>query len=261
MKLRRRSFSLFFSFIFSLLLVTLFGGWGCSKTSSGTGLAPINSDNDRAVGASAHDMLASTVYTSLKIEVQSMPGFQPDPSTVNNLVSFLNLVINKPGGITVVYTTAPASGGGVLSLNDIATIEKNNRTVYTTGTQLGLYFLFTDGSYTQNNVLGVAYRNTSLCIFGKTIHDNSGAIGQASRVKLESTVMEHESGHIMGLVDLGTAMQTNHKDDAHGNHCNNTSCLMYYATETTDILGFLITGSIPSLDANCRADLHANGGK
>jgi len=36
---------------------------------------------------------------------------------------------------------------------------------------------------------------------------------------------------------------------------------MYYAAETTDVLGVLITGTIPPLDANCQADLHANGGK
>jgi hypothetical protein len=36
---------------------------------------------------------------------------------------------------------------------------------------------------------------------------------------------------------------------------------MYHAAETTDILGFLLTGNIPSLDAACVADLRANGGK
>ena len=86
-----------------------------------------------------------------------------------------------------------------------------------------------------------------MSILGKTIHDNSGGLGQASRTKLESTVLEHEFGHILGLVDLGSPMQTNHKDAAHGNHCNNTNCLMYYASETTDILGILITGNIPPL--------------
>jgi hypothetical protein len=36
---------------------------------------------------------------------------------------------------------------------------------------------------------------------------------------------------------------------------------MYYAAETTDILGFLVTGNIPAPDNNCLADLKANGGK
>ena len=190
-----------------------------------------------------------------------MPGFQPDAASVNNLIAFINSLINKPGGVTVVQTQIAASGKASLSLAEIGQIEKNNRTAYTSGSQLGVYFLYTDGGYEQANVLGVAYRNTSMSILGKTIHDNSGAIGQTSRTKLESTVLEHEFGHILGLVNLGSAMQTNHQDGAHGSHCNNTNCLMYYQSETTDVLGFLLTGSIPTLDANCKADLTANGGK
>ena len=234
---------------------------GCKKTDTITNLPSINSENNKPVGASANDLLSAATYNSVKIEIQYMPGFQPDAAAINNLTSFLNSLMNKPGGISIVQTAIAAGGKTVYSLNDIATIEKNNRTAYTSGSQLGVYFLFTDGSYDDANVLGLAFRNTSMSLLGKTIHDNSGGIGQASRTKLESTVLEHEFGHILGLVNIGSPMQTNHIDGAHGNHCNNSNCLMYYASETTDILGFLITGSIPVLDANCKADLTANGGK
>ncbi|MEP6677340.1 MAG: M12 family metallo-peptidase [Ferruginibacter sp.] len=233
----------------------------CSKKDTLTGIASINSDNNKAVGASANDLLGAGNYQSVKIEIQYMPGFQPDAGMISNLSTYLSGLINKPGGISIVQSAIPSANKTILTLNDIAEIEKNNRTVYTNGTQLGVYFLYTDGNYSDGNVLGLAFRNTSICILGKTIHDNSGSIGQASRTKLESTVTEHEFGHILGLVDLGSSMQTAHKDAAHGNHCSNSNCLMYYSSETTDVLGFLITGNIPQLDANCKADLHANGGK
>jgi hypothetical protein len=234
---------------------------GCKKSDNVTGLPDINSENNKPVGASANDLLSAAKYSSIKIEIQYMPGFQPDAAAVNNLTAFLNGLLNKPGGVSIVQSQVPASGKTVLTLNEIATIEKNNRTIYTSGSQLGAYFLFTDGNYSDANVLGVAYRNTSMSLMGKTIHDNSGGLGQTSRTKLETTVLEHEFAHILGLVDIGSPMQTNHKDAAHGSHCSNSSCLMYYTSETTDILGFLLTGSIPVLDANCRADLAANGGK
>jgi hypothetical protein len=250
-----------YAIIVFLLAIISVNNFSCKKSDTITGLPSINSDNNKQVGASANDLLSAATYTSIKIEIQYMPGFAPDAASLNNLTAFFNTLVNKPGGVTIVQSAITASGKTVLSLNDIATIEKNNRTAYTSGNQLGVYFLYTDGGYTEGNVLGVAFRNTSMCIFGKTIHDNSGGIGQASRTKLESAVLEHEAGHILGLVDVGTAMQTNHKDAAHGSHCNNTNCLMYYASETTDVLGFLITGSIPPLDANCKADLKANGGK
>lgn len=235
---------------------------GCSKKDSDYVNNPGASDlHNKAVGASANELLSSSKYTSVKVEVQYMSGYQPDGAALTHLQAMLGAVVNKPGGISIVTKEIPASSNTTLSVNDVIQIEKNNRTVFTSGNQLGLYILYTNGNYTENNVLGVAYRNTSVALFGKKIQDNSGGLGQASRTKLEATVGEHEMGHLLGLVDVGSAMQTNHKDAAHGNHCNNSNCLMYYASETSDILGFLITGNIPSLDANCLADLHANGGQ
>lgn len=248
--------------IFSLLIassILLLNG--CSKTDVTTSLPEINAENNKSVGASANDLLSSSKYSTLKIEIQYMPGFQPDPASISNLNSFINSLVNKPNGVIITQTQIPSSGKTSLTLNEIATIEQNNRTAITSGNQMGVYFLFTDANYSQANVLGIAYRNTSMCLMGKTIKDNSGSIGQTSKTKLETTVLEHELAHILGLVDIGSPMQTNHKDAAHGNHCNNSNCLMYYASETTDALGFLVTGNVPTLDANCRADLTANGGK
>ena len=245
---------LYFFLFFSILF------YGCSKN-DGTGLTPINSSNDKIVGASANDLLASSKYTSLTIEIQYMPGFQPDPGSINNLISFLNARLNKPGAIQVSETPITASGKSSLNTNDISLIEKNNRISFNTTNNIAVYILIADAAYADPTVLGVSYRNTSVCLFGSTIQQNSGGIGQVNRTKLYTTVIEHEMGHLLGLVDLGTPMITNHKDASHGNHCNNQNCLMYYASETTDLLGFLLTGSIPTLDANCLNDLRGNGGR
>ncbi|MEP6927493.1 MAG: hypothetical protein ABI834_07645 [Ginsengibacter sp.] len=234
---------------------------GCSKNDNVTGLAPINSANNKTTGASANDLLTSGNFNTVKIEIQYMTGYQPDAASINNLTSFLGSLVNKTGGITVTQQQIAPGGKAFYTINDIATIEQKNRVTFNSSNQLSVYILITDGAYNEPSVLGIAYRNTSLCLFGKTIFDNSGGIGQASRTKLETTVAKHEFGHLLGLVDLGTPMQTNHKDTAHGNHCNVQSCLMFYAAETTDLLGFLITGNIPELDSQCLADLHANGGK
>lgn len=247
-------------FMKQILLIAsaiIFFGASCSKSDNKPGGSY---SNDRSAGASANDLLSSARYTSLKIEIQYMPGFQPDAAAINHLTAFLSSRLNKPGGIQVMQKQI-AAAGSALSAQEVLNIEKQNRTVYTSGDQLGVYFLFTNGQYTDNKVLGIAYRNTSMCLFGKTIHDNSGGVGQTSRTKLEATVLEHEFGHILGLVNIGSAMQTAHQDAPHGAHCNNENCLMYYASETTDALGFLLTGNIPSLDANCINDLKANGGK
>lgn len=248
----------FFLFLFAAAVVA-----GCSKSDSDYANGPDvpTQLHNRPVGASANELLTATTYTSVKIEVQYMAGYAPDAAALNHLQSMLGGVVNKPSGISIVTKEIPVSSSLTLTVNDIAEIERTNRTVFTSGSQLGIYILYTNGNYTSSSTLGVAYRNTSVALFGKKIHDNSGALGQTSRTKLEATVLEHELGHLLGLVDLGSPMQTNHKDIDHGNHCTNSNCLMYYASETTDILGFLLTGNVPALDAACRADLHANGGQ
>lgn len=247
----------FLLFIIAGLLIA-----GCNKSKDDYVNNPGASDfHNRAVGASANEILSASKYTSLKIEIQYMTGYPPDAGALTHLQNTLATIVNKPSGITIVTKEIPASTKTALSINDIIDIEKNNRTAFTNGSELALCVLYTNGNYIDPNVLGVAYKNTSAAIFGKTIYDNSGGFGQASRTKLEATVLEHELGHLLGLVDIGSPMQSNHKDAAHGSHCNNTNCLMYYASETRDILGILITGNIPPFDTNCRADMQANGGK
>ena len=211
--------------------------------------------NNRTVGASANEILSSGSYSSIRLQINYMPGFAPDGAALNNLVTYLTALINKPNGIIITQAQIAASGKTVLTLAEVYEIEKANRSFFTSGTQLAIYCLFVDCKYTDANAIGLAYKNTSMVLFGQTVHESSGAIGQIGRTKLETTVEEHEFGHLMGLVDLGSPMQVPHKD-ATSNHCNNSSCLMYFATN----LGNL-TGPIPMLDNNCRNDLIANGGR
>lgn len=245
----------------TFLILSFFTNCKKEATATFTNNPDANYLHNRAAGASANELLSPTTYKSVKIEIQYMTGFAPDASAITHLQNVLNTYLSKPSGITVVTKEISPSSSTALTIDQVRTIEEQNRTVFTTRDQLGVYFLYTNGSFTDINVLGAAYRNTSMVIFGKTIHDNSGGFGQASRTKLEATVVEHEFGHILGLVDIGSAMVTAHKDAAHGNHCNNSNCLMYYSTDTKDVLGFLVTGNVPSYDANCIADLHGNGGK
>ena len=152
----------------------------------------------------------------------------------------------------------PGTGSEIYGLGDIARIEQQYRTAFNTNDQVSVYVLITNGLYRTGNVFGAAFRNTSICMFGKIIHQRSGGV-QVSIVNIESTVLNHEFGHLFGLVDFGTPMQTNHRDSDHGNHCNNATCLMDYGIETDGSL--LVGGTIPVFDVNCRNDLKANGGK
>ncbi|MEO6328016.1 MAG: hypothetical protein ABIO55_03755 [Ginsengibacter sp.] len=232
--------------------------YGCSKKDV---LVVKAGDLDyKTLGTSSKALLSTTVYSTLKIEIQYMPGYAPDAAAVNNLVSFLSTYLNKPGGIQVDQKQVAASGATTLTLDQIVNLEKNNRIEFTDGSTIAVHIFIVDADYSLPDILGVSYWNTSMCIFGKLMNANSGNIGQVSRTTFYSTVLEHEFGHLLGLVDLGAAMQLNHKDNTHGYHCTNTKCLMYYGVENKSFAG-LLTGNVPSFDANCIADLKANGAK
>jgi hypothetical protein len=188
-----------------------------------------------------------------------MPGYPPDAASINNLVNFLKKYINKPDGIQVTQQEIAASGKSVLSIDEIVNIEKKNRTVFTQNNTLAIHILITDGVYDKPNILATSYWNTSFCIFGKTVKDDTGSWGSSLLTQFLSTLFEHEFSHLMGLVNQGSPMQTDHLDPDNGAHCNNIHCLMYYDVETSTVGGNLF--SIPTLDANCEADLKANGGK
>ena len=226
-----------------------------------TPATPINSLNISSTGKSAHDLLSSDTYSSLSIEIQYMPGMQLLPESLNNLTSFLNTYLNKPGGITITQKQIGSFSADTVSLRQVADFETQNRATYTNENVIAVYILLSDANYgTSPNVLGIAYLNTSIVLFEKSIIAHSGGFGEASRLKVESSVLEHEFGHLLGLVNLGTPMVTPHEDEAHQHHCNNAKCLMYYETET---FGFTnrVENIVPSFDANCLNDLKANGGK
>jgi hypothetical protein len=217
-------------------------------------------------GGSARDYLTSTPYTSLVIEMQSVSGFAPTATAKNNLISFLQARLNKPIGVTIVDETIASPGQSSYSLDDVRRIETASRKLSNSDTKMTAYFLFLDGNSTSDSssgqILGTAYAPSSMVIYEKTIQSLSGTpVTQPSTAVLESTVLEHEFGHLLGLVNTGTVPQNEHQDSAHGAHCSNTACLMYWNVDTSGIIGNLLGGTVPSLDADCLADLKANGGK
>lgn len=254
----------------SFLFLSLFILTACDKDDDVDNHNDNNNNNSQthykqAVGESANELLSDAKYKTLIVELQYMKGFRPTETALDNLKIFLNNTVNK-STVKLVEKEVASGGKSSYSVDDVRAFEDGNRSKFTRNDTITAYFLFTDAPYSGNSqnstTLGIAYRNTSMVIFEKTIRDHTDdPITEPSSEKVESAVINHEFGHILGLVDIGTPMQTNHKDPEHGSHCNVDDCLMYWAVETGNIFDNLLGSPIPELDALCRQDLKSNGGK
>lgn len=224
------------------------------------------SANLKALGTSANDLLSDEKFTSLKIEIVYVNGYEPEPGTITNLKNFLAERIYKPLGITVSTRAVASSKKAPFKINEIVEIEAETRSIFNTGDEVAVFIYFADGSNEADTntqvTLGSAYRNTSMVIYGETLKGIAGRPNAPSKRTIESTVINHEFGHLFGLVDLGSPLQTSHKDSGSEGHCNVDGCLMNANLQFGGQLADLVDNeNIPRMDDLCILDLQANGGQ
>ncbi|WP_422081539.1 hypothetical protein [Ulvibacterium sp.] len=283
--------------VFSALYILLLG---CSNSSDDDG--PVNpptvdrSANLLATGASANDILSNDTFTKLKIEIAYVTGFRPTPRAIENFVNYLRLRTFKQD-IELTYTELPSPDEETLSLEEVAQLESDNRTAYNEGDTLAVYIYFADAPADDDDeeeglvTLGAVYRNTSMIIHQATVWSLAAQSVFISITDVETATLEHEFGHLFGLVDLGTEPINDHEDPDAPNHCDVQGCLMRAELQFgspsfknalanksgeiksacslsgASVLKLLDTraanGSmiVPNLDPECILDLQSNGGR
>ena len=198
-------------------------------------------------GDSANDLLSNDNFTKLKIEIAYVDGFRPTQEAMDGFMAFLRERTFKDA-IEVVFTELESPGEEDLTLDEIADLESENRTVYNDGDTLAVYIYFGDAPAEGDDLeeglvtLGAVYRNTSMIIHEVTVRrlaDQSIFIFDAD---VENATLNHEFGHLFGLVNLGTEPVNDHEDiqrDENGepvldeegmtmgnSHCDVEGCLM-----------------------------------
>lgn len=242
----------------------------CKKDDSNEPNNP-KSENQQPLGSSAEELLSDALFTSLTVELVYSGDLKPDPQSLENLQTFLEQRLNKPGGILFVDNQIDAPTNGPYTSQEVRAIENENRTLYNTEDNITLYIYFANsGSANDANnrfTLGTAYLNTSMVIYEETIR-TLAATGQFNLVDLETTTLQHEMGHILGLVNIQhDDIHTTHEDPNSNRHCVVENCLMYFESNGTtvprmeDFFEDRSTNAIPQLDALCLEDLRIKGGK
>ncbi len=252
--------------------------------------------NFQATGSSANDILSNTNFDNLKIEIAFVEGFRPTQVAMDQFQDFLQQFTFKDN-IELVFTELPSPNEENLTLQEISDLEIENRTVYNDGNTLGVYIYFADAPSEGDDLdeglvtLGAVYRNTSMIIYERTIRTLAGRSALITNADVESATLNHEFGHLMGLVNLGTPAINDHEDVDAQNHCNVDPCLMRAELEfggagkspiqtlskgdlhsscTLDGMGLVKqmeanvsrgAAAAPDLDAECQLDLETNGGR
>lgn len=209
-------------------------------------------------GTSNEAFITADEFDELVVEIQYMPGVEPLQESIDNLKAFLEQHLEKTSVTILTPKEIPSGGQDSYTANEVRNLEEEHRETFTEGSTLVSYAIFLDGEFDSGNVLGIAYYNTSTAYFGETIDRISGGATQPSREKIESTVFNHEFGHLMGLVNSGTdAQNEDHHDSENGAHCTVEECLMNFQVNTTDFFANIFDGSVPDLDEFCVADIEA----
>lgn len=220
--------------------------------------------NNLSLGKSAHDLLANDIFTEMEIEIVYPEGFAPEANSLIQLKTFLELHTYKTN-ITFIERQIATPSGAPYTIDEIRTIEADNRTSFNTENTISVFIFFANGDREGMEegkiTLGTAYQNTSMVIFEKTIQNNTQGFGAPDKSSIEITTLTHEFGHLFGLVDIGSEMQNNHLDPDSGGHCNVEGCLMRAQVEFSSGITGMLGNGIPDLGAECIADLQANGGR
>lgn len=275
---------------------------GCSKNSNDDDENPKSVDksaNLLSSGDSAMDLLSNNSFDKLLIEIAYVTGFQPTQESMNNFVFFIKQRTFKEN-IELVYTQLDSPNEETLTLKEIADLESDNRTIYNNETTLAIYIYFADAPSDENNdeedlvTLGAVYHNTSMIIHEVTVRNLASKSVLITNADIETSTLNHEFGHLFGLVDLGTSMVNDHEDSEAENHCNVQGCLMRAELQfggpqnknglvqaksgtenvqsSCSISGQSILhmleqraskglASVPGLDSECILDLKGNGGR
>jgi hypothetical protein len=196
------------------------------------------------LGSHAKAYLSDSDYDRILVEIDHVEGHEPSQQAKDTLINRLYSVCDKDD-IIILPPKPFTSSRSTYSLDDIKNLEKEHRDYHDQKPDITAYILYLDGEYYDNeNALGVAYGPSSIVIFKEKIDKIpipiwGPAVGLTTS-DYETSVIVHEFGHLLSLVNIGYESERGHEDPGHDNHCTHEDCVMYYAIETVNIYNFVV---------------------
>ena len=187
---------------------------------------------DNATGQCRYEILRANEYSSIHLEINYVTGNSPDSDALNLLKQRIKEVTDK--STVTISQSSFGSTQNSYTLEEILEIENEERSRFKSGNTFVIHILYLNGEYKDNDqTLGLAYSGTSFVMFKEKIED--AAFLLISAKDIEKSVIVHEFGHLLGLVNNGYQSPHDHEDPQHPHHSNNEDSVMYWAIESQDI--------------------------
>ena len=209
-----------------------------SSPQTGTTASGATINDQAALGRNTHLYLNREV-PKLVVEIDAVKGYEPTTYALDTLRERLEAVVDKPGGVDLLQVKTFANSESTLTPADLRDLEKRNRDHYSSRNVMILYVLYVNGSFADDDeALGVAYDASAYAVFAQRIRD-AAATPLVPAVSIEESVVVHEMGHVLSLVNIGYTSPRKHEDPEHENHSNNPDSVMYWAIDNVGVAGLL----------------------
>ena len=186
---------------------------------------------ENRAGECRYEILQDDKYSKLHIEINYVSGYEPSSDALDLLRQRINEVTDKKS--VTISQDSFGSTDTSYSLEEILDIEESQRKKFKDGDEFVIHILYLNGEFEDNeNTLGLAYKGSSFAIFQEKIED--AAFLFISSEDIEKSVLVHEYGHLLGLVNMGYTSPHDHEDKDHPHHSNNEESVMYWAVESQD---------------------------
>jgi hypothetical protein len=219
-------------------------------------------------GEFAADFLRSKNFRSLVIEVDYPAGHPPTPAALELLRERLSERCDKPDGISIVLDDEIplAEFPPVMGDPELLALEAAHRS-FGPDLQQGIasmYLLCVTGSgwNPQNpseHVAGLSYTGSSAALFLDACDTDGNP--WVTTEEVEGTILVHEAGHLIGLVNAGVPMVNPHEDPERPHHDVDPTSLMYYAPAVPFLTPNIGDPDFAQYGAECVRDIQAFGGK
>jgi hypothetical protein len=190
----------------------------------------------------------------LVIEIDYVSGRRPSQQALDHLRSVLQRELAKPEGITLDVDSEITNPRDSYTISNLLSLERQYRTLHSNGEVATIWIAALNGSYAgSSGAIGLSFRATAFALFEDQIQQAANVF--VSEGSIERSVIIHEMGHLLGLINIGYRSHYDHEDRQHPHHSKYQSSVMYWAIEDMSIATILRGGPVSDFDQYDRADV------